>query len=61
MEKQSIAVEIPGKLKAAVDTLAKSTARKKTILVAASLHHFLTVSSEQREDIISKYLDAYIE
>lgn len=61
MEKKSLSVEIPGKLKAAVDVLATSTARKKTILVAASLHHFLTVSSEQREDIISKYLSAYIE
>jgi len=61
MEKKSLAVEIPGKLKVAVDALAKSTARKKTILVAASLHHFLTVSSEQQEDIIGKYLNAYIE
>ena len=61
MEKKSLSVEIPGKLKAAVDVLATSTARKKTILVAASLHHFLTTSSEQREDMISKYLNAYVE
>jgi predicted transcriptional regulator len=61
MEKKSLSVEIPGKLKAAVDTLARSTARKKTILVAASLHHFLTTGSEQQEDMISKYLNAYVE
>ena len=61
MEKKSLAVEIPEKLKAAVDTLATSTARKKTILVAASLHHFLTASSEQQENMISKYLNAYVE
>jgi len=61
MEKKSLSMEIPGKLKAAVDALATSTARKKTILVAASLHHFLTASSEQQEDIISKYLNAYVE
>jgi len=61
MEKKSLSVEIPGKLKVAVDALATTTARKKTILVAASLHHFLTVSSEQQEDIISKYLNAYVE
>lgn len=61
MEKKSLSVEIPEKLKAAVDALATSTARKKTILVAASLHHFLTASSEQREDMISKYLNTYVE
>ena len=61
MEKKSLSVEIPGKLKAAVDALATNTARKKTILVAASLHHFLTASSEQQEGIISKYLNAYVE
>lgn len=61
MEKKSLAVEIPEKLKAAADALATSTARKKTILVAASLHHFLTASSEQQEDMISKYLNAYVE
>jgi len=61
MEKKSLAVEIPEKLKAAVDTLATSTARKKTILVAASLHHFLTASSEQQENMISKYLNAYVD
>lgn len=61
MEKKSLSVEIPEKLKAAVDALATNTARKKTILVAASLHHFLTTSSEQQEDMISKYLNAYVE
>ena len=61
MEKKSLSVEIPEKLKAAVDALATSTARKKTILVTASLHHFLTASSEQQEDIISEYLNAYVE
>jgi len=61
MEKKSLSVEIPEKLKAAVDTLATSTARKKTILVAASLHHFLTASSEQQENMISKYLNAYVD
>jgi predicted transcriptional regulator len=61
MDKKSLAVEIPEKLKAAVDALATSTARKKTILVAASLHHFLTASSEQQEDMISKYLNAYVD
>ena len=61
MEKKSLAVEIPEKLKAAVDALATSTARKKTILVAASLHHFLTASSEQQENMISKYLNAYVD
>ena len=61
MEKKSLSVEIPEKLKVAVDALATNTARKKTILVAASLHHFLSVSSEQQEDIISKYLNAYVE
>jgi len=61
MEKKSLAVEIPEKLKAAVDALATSTARKKTILVATSLHHFLTASSEQQENMISKYLNAYVD
>ena len=61
MEKKSLSVEIPEKLKAAVDALATSTARKKTILVAASLHHFLTAGSGQQEDMISKYLNAYVD
>lgn len=61
MEKKSLSVEIPEKLKVAVDALARSTARKKNILVAASLHHFLTAGSEQREDMLSKYLNAYVE
>jgi len=61
MEKKSLAVEVPVKLKAAVDALATSTARKKTILVAASLHHFLTAGSGQQEDMISKYLNAYVD
>ena len=61
MEKKSLSVEIPGKLKAAVDVLAASTARKKNILVAASLHHFLTATSEKQEDMIGKYLDNYVE
>ena len=61
MDKKSLSVEIPEKLKAAVDALATSTARKKTILVEAGLHHFLTTSIEQKEDMISKYLNAYVE
>jgi predicted transcriptional regulator len=61
MEKKSISVEIPEKLKVAVDALARNTARKKNILVAASLHHFLTTGSEQQEQIISEYLSAYVE
>jgi len=61
MEKKSLSVEIPVKLKAAVDTLAASTARKKNILVAASLHHFLTAASERQEDMIGKYLNDYVE
>jgi len=61
MEKKILSVEIPEKLKAAVDVLATKTARKKNILVGASLHHFLTTGSEQQEQIISEYLNAYVE
>jgi len=61
MEKKILSVEIPEKLKAAMDVLAARTARKKNILVGASLHHFLTAGSEQQEQIISEYLNTYVE
>jgi len=61
MEKKILSVEIPEKLKAAVDVLATKTARKKNILIGASLHYFLTTGSEQQEQIISEYLNAYVE
>jgi predicted transcriptional regulator len=57
--KKPISFQIPEKLLLALDGLAKSTGRKKNLLIAASLDTFLKATEEEQEKIIRKYLDAY--
>lgn len=61
MAKKGLSVEIPERLMLSLDELAKRTGRKKTLLVAASLHEFLGAGAERQEEIIKQYLNAYRE
>ena len=59
MIKKAMSMEIPESLVLSLDGLAKSTGRKKNLLLAASLKTFLEATGEEQERIIRKYLDAY--
>ncbi|GEM_PF-1513949 len=59
MAKKPISVQIPENLALSLDELAKRTGRKKNILIAASLNHFIKGTEEEQEKIVRKYLDAY--
>lgn len=59
--KKPISVEIPENLALSLDKLAKRTGRKKNLLLAASLNHFVKATEEEQEKAIRKYLDAYQE
>jgi predicted transcriptional regulator len=56
--KKSISMEIPENLALSLDKLAKSTGRKKNLLLAASLKAFLEANGEEQERIIREYLGA---
>ena len=57
--KKPLSVEIPKSLALSLDELAKTTGRKKNLLLAASLSEFLNLKAEEQEKIIRKYLDTY--
>jgi len=57
--KKPLSVEIPESLALSLDELAKTTGRKKNLLLAASLSEFLNLKAEEQEKIIRKYLDTY--
>ena len=57
--KKSISVEIPEKLASLLDELANWSARKKNILIAASLNELIEADEENQESIIKKYLNTY--
>lgn len=59
MAKKSMSMEIPESLALSLDKLAKSTGRKKNLLLAASLKAFLEATGEEQEKIIREYLGAY--
>jgi len=54
-----MSLEIPESLALSLDKLAKSTGRKKNLLLAASLKAFLEATGEEQEKIIKEYLGAY--
>jgi predicted transcriptional regulator len=57
--KKPLSVEIPESLASSLDELAKTTGRKKNLLLAASLSEFLNLTAEEQEKIIRKYIDTY--
>ncbi len=59
MAKKPMSVEIPESLALSLDKLAKTTGRKKNLLIAASLNDFLKATEEEQEKIIREYLGAY--
>jgi predicted transcriptional regulator len=54
--KKAIAVEVDENLWDSLDEFARSTGRKKNILVAAALYEFLKCGSQLQEQIIRQYL-----
>jgi len=59
MPKKAMSMEIPENLALSLDELARSTGRKKNLLLAASLKAFLEATGEEQERIIRKYLGAH--
>ena len=59
MAKKPMSMEIPESLALSLDKLAKSTGRKKNLLLAAALNNLLEATEEEQEKIIRKYLNAY--
>ena len=57
--KKSLSIEIPEDILIDLDKLAKSTGRKKNLLVGASLYEFLKAEPERQEQIIKQYLTAH--
>ena len=58
MEKKSLSVDIPENLAVSLDKLAKTSGRKKNLLVGASLYEFLNIEPHRQEEIIKQYLNA---
>jgi predicted transcriptional regulator len=56
MVKKSLSIEIPESLVVSLDELAKTTGRKKNLLVGALLLEFLNARAEEQEEIIKRYL-----
>jgi predicted DNA-binding protein len=59
MDKKTLNMEIPEKLKNALDDLSKQTGRNKNIIVGVSLYQFLETKNGQQEELIKKYINTY--